>query len=676
MVDIEAKIVAQGDKIRELKVSKAAKDVIQPEVATLLALKAEYKAATGNDWKPPAAPKAPASAKAPTPTKDSSPLTGAAKELDTKIVAAGDNVRKLKTEKAPKAEIDEAVKVLLALKGEFKAETGKDWKPPAAASNEQKKEKGKENKQPRAENTEPGEKSETQKKREAKKAEKNAKKAAHKSEEAGATKADEGKDEGPDISLGKYGLQEMNQSKTRPNTVITEVKQLGLKMTGKTVNIRGRLHTSRAKGKQCFFVIREKTSSVQCLAFVSDTISKQMVKFIAHISKESIVDVEAVVKKVEEKVESCTQQDVELYVNQVWVVSASDPQLPLQIEDASRRLTEEEEGNFARVNQDTRLDNRVLDLRTTTNQAIFRLEAGICKLFRDTLTQAGFVEIHTPKIISAASEGGANVFKVSYFKGSAFLAQSPQLYKQMAIAADFEKVYTVGAVFRAEDSNTHRHLTEFVGLDLEMAFKFHYHEVVDTIGNMFTAIFRGLRDNFQEEIKTVAAQFPHQPFKFLDPPLRLEFPEAVEMLTEAGVEIGPEDDLSTPSEKLLGRLVKAKYDTDFFILDKFPLAVRPFYTMPDPSDIRYSNSYDMFMRGEEILSGAQRIHNPEFLTERAKVHGIELETIAAYIDSFRYGCPPHAGGGIGMERVCMLYLGLDNIRKTSMFPRDPKRITP
>ena len=266
--------------------------------------------------------------------------------------------------------------------------------------------------------------------------------------------------------------------------------------------------------------------------------------------------------------------------------------------------------------------------------------------------------------------------QVSYFKGSAFLAQSPQLYKQMAIAADFDKVYTVGGVFRAEDSNTHRHLTEFVGLDLEMAFKYHYHEVVDTIGDLFTQMFRGLRDKYSQEIATVAQQFPCEPFKFLDPPLRLEFPEAVEMLREAGVEMGDEDDLSTPAEKLLGRLVRAKYDTDYFILDKFPLAVRPFYTMPCPVDGKYSNSYDMFMRGEEILSGAQRIHNTEFLIERANHHGIELNTIASYIDSFRYGCPPHAGGGIGMERVTMLYLGLDNIRKTSMFPRDPKRLTP
>jgi nondiscriminating aspartyl-tRNA synthetase len=286
------------------------------------------------------------------------------------------------------------------------------------------------------------------------------------------------------------------------------------------------------------------------------------------------------------------------------------------------------------------------------------------------------VEIHTPKIISAASEGGANVFTLSYFKRDAFLAQSPQLYKQMAIAADFEKVFTTGPVFRAEDSNTHRHLTEFVGLDMEMAFKYHYHEVIREIGNTFIAIFKGLRDEYKQEIATVNEQYPRHEFTFLEPALVLEFPEAIKMLRENGVEIGDEDDLSTPAEKFLGKLVKEKYNTDFYILDKYPLAVRPFYTMPDPNDPRYSNSYDMFMRGEEILSGAQRIHDADLLTERALHHGINLEHIAAYIDAFKYGCPPHGGGGIGMERVTMLYLGLHNIRMASLFPRDPKRLTP
>jgi nondiscriminating aspartyl-tRNA synthetase len=328
------------------------------------------------------------------------------------------------------------------------------------------------------------------------------------------------------------------------------------------------------------------------------------------------------------------------------------------------------------VNLDTRLNNRVLDLRTQTSQAIFKIEAGVCDIFRSALNKRGFIEIHTPKIISAPSEGGANVFEVNYFKGSAYLAQSPQLYKQMAIAGDFGKVFTVGAVFRAEDSNTHRHLTEFVGLDLEMAFNFHYHEVVHTIGELLIEIFHHLQVTYKEEIETVRKQYPCEPFIFTEKPLILEYPQGVAMLRAAGVEQPDEEDLSTANEKLLGKLVREKYQTDFYILDKFPLAVRPFYTMPSPKDERYSNSYDMFMRGEEILSGAQRIHDPKMLIERATHHQVDLAKIQSYIDAFRYGCPPHAGGGIGLERVVMLFLGTGNIRLSSLFPRDPKRITP
>lgn len=510
-------------------------------------------------------------------------------------------------------------------------------------------------------------------KKEAKKAEKAAKKAEHKSNQPSEVPAVEE----VDVSSGKYGNFPLICSDvTLPQRNFIYIKELAKNLAGKTVWVRARLHAVRARGKQCFIVLRQREHTVQVLINVSESISKSMVKFSSGITKESIVDVEAKVSEVAAGVAGCSQQDVELIASEIWVVSSSAPQLPLQIEDAARPEKSEDEGLNIRVNQDTRLDNRILDLRTPANQAIFRLEAGVCKLFRDTLSGRGFTEIHTPKIISAASEGGANVFTVSYFKGSAYLAQSPQLYKQMAIAADFEKVYTVGAVFRAEDSNTHRHLTEFVGLDLEMAFNYHYHEVMLTIGDLFNSIFKGLRDNYSKEIEIVRQQYNVEPFTFLEPPLVLQFNDARKLLGEAGVEVGEEDDLSTPAEKLLGRLVKAKYDTDFYILDKYPLAVRPFYTMPDPNNKIASNSYDMFMRGEEIISGAQRIHDPVLLTERAKHHGIDLTKIAAYIDAFKFGCPPHAGGGIGMERVVMLYLGLDNIRKTSMFPRDPKRITP
>uniref|UniRef100_A0A7I4YEY4 Aspartate--tRNA ligase, cytoplasmic n=1 Tax=Haemonchus contortus TaxID=6289 RepID=A0A7I4YEY4_HAECO len=481
-------------------------------------------------------------------------------------------------------------------------------------------------------------------------------------------------DEGEDVSVGMYGSYGMIQSADKKDIVFTKLNKIEPDIDGQEVWVRGRVHAIRSKGKTCFLVLRQQFYTAQVTLFVGEKISKQMLKFVSNISKESIVDIQGLVGRVDVQIESCTQKNAELHAIQVFVVSAAEPRLPLQIEDASRRADNTD--GLAAVNLDTRLDNRVLDLRTTTTQGIFSLQAGVCKLFRDTLTERGFVEIHTPKIISAASEGGANVFTVSYFKGSAYLAQSPQLYKQMAIAGDFGKVFTIGGVFRAEDSNTHRHMTEFVGLDLEMAFNFHYHEVLETIGSVLISIFKGLKKDYAAEIEAVGRQYPAEPFEFCEPALVLKYPDAVKMLREDGVEMGDEDDLSTPVEKQLGRLVKEKYKTDFFILDKFPLAVRPFYTMPDPHDPRYSNSYDMFMRGEEILSGAQRIHDADFLVERAKHHNIELEKIQAYIDSFKYGCPPHAGGGIGLERVTMLFLGLHNIRLASMFPRDPKRITP
>ncbi|CAF0877573.1 unnamed protein product [Rotaria sp. Silwood1] len=480
-----------------------------------------------------------------------------------------------------------------------------------------------------------------------------------------------------DFAQGNYGILPLIQSKEKIDRQLIPVHDINEKLAKQTIWVRGRLHTSRGKGKQCFLVIRHQSATIQAVVCVNENVSKPMVKFATTVTKESVIDVEGEVTLAPTPIESCTQKDVELQVKKMFVVSPAEPRLPLLIEDAMRPDDPTSEGLQApHANQDTRLDNRVIDLRTPANQAIYRVEAGVCKLFRDTLDAKGFVEIHTPKIISAASEGGANVFQVTYFKSNAYLAQSPQFYKQMAIAADFGKVYTIGAVFRAEDSNTHRHLTEFVGLDLEMAFSYHYHEVVNTIGDLFTQIFKGLAERFATEIAIINKQFPCEPFEFVEPALRLEYKEGLALLAEAGVHMGSEEDLSTENERILGRIVKAKYHTDFYILDKYPLAVRPFYTMPDPDNPKYSNSYDMFMRGEEILSGAQRVHDAQLLLERVKHHKINIDQIKSYIDAFRYGCPPHAGGGIGLERVLMLYLGLGNVRKTSMFPRDPKRITP
>jgi len=484
------------------------------------------------------------------------------------------------------------------------------------------------------------------------------------------------KSDDEDVSHNNYGDYGLIQSKDKKSDIVfTDISKINASIHGSEVWVRGRLHDSRGKGKNCFIIVRQKIFAIQGIMFVDAETSRQFVKFALDIPKESIIDIFGIIQKTEKQITSSriTQNDCELRIRKLYLLSKSEPRLPLQIEDASRA---EEESDLAVVKLDTRLDNRVLDLRTPTSHAIFSIQAGICDIFRSALSKKGFTEIHTPKIISAASEGGANVFEVSYFKGSAYLAQSPQLYKQMAIAADFGRVFTIGAVFRAEDSNTHRHMTEFVGLDLEMAFNFHYHEVVETITLLMTEVFKHLKDNYETEIETIRRQYASEPFIFTEVPLILNFKQAVEMLRKNGVDQGDEEDLSTTNEKFLGNLVRQEFNTDFYVLDKYPLVVRPFYTMPDPIDERYSNSYDMFMRGEEILSGAQRIHDPELLLQRAKHHGIEIPKIQAYIDAFKYGCSPHAGGGIGLERVTMLFLGLKNIRLASLFPRDPKRLTP
>ncbi|KAK9475187.1 aspartyl-tRNA synthetase [Dipodascopsis tothii] len=485
-----------------------------------------------------------------------------------------------------------------------------------------------------------------------------------------------------DHAAGRYGKSKLVQSTEKSGVPRIQIGDLDKSWAGKEVVFRARVHTSRLQGnKMCFFAFRQQSELIQGLVVAnSETVSKQFVKWAGSISLESIVVVHGKVAATPEPIRSATVQDVEISVDQLYTISETPSRLPILIEDASRSEKEAEEAGLPVVNLDTRLNARVIDLRTVTNQAIFQLQSGVTNLFREFLLKKKFVEIHTPKINGAPSEGGANVFKINYFSGNAYLAQSPQLYKQMLIAADFERVFEVGPVFRAEDSNTHRHMTEFTGLDLEMAFEEHYDEVIDVLVELFYYIFTNLRTRYGKYIDIVRRQYPVEEFKFPadGKMVRIPFKEGIAMLRAAGRDLPELEDLNTENEKLLGKLVREKYDTDFYILDKFPLAARPFYTMPDPVDPNYSNSYDFFMRGEEILSGAQRIHDHDLLTQRMKDFGLDPSSdgLKDYVDAFAFGAPPHAGGGIGLERVVMFFLDLKNIRRASLFPRDPRRVRP
>ncbi|KAJ9507170.1 hypothetical protein QJQ45_004832 [Haematococcus lacustris] len=485
----------------------------------------------------------------------------------------------------------------------------------------------------------------------------------------------------PDDPLAaKYGDAGLVASQAVSGRVWTRVEDLNASFSDKEVLLRGRVHTVRGKGKSAFIVLRQRTATLQVCLFANDTtVSKGMVKYASQITRESIVDVEGVITLPSKPVEGCSQSDVELQCRGIRVISRAAV-LPFEVTDAARSEADvqaaAEKGEvLVTVGQDTRLNNRFLDLRTPANQAIFKLQSAVCQLFKDYLLSQGFQEIHSPKLIAGASEGGASVFKLDYMGTPACLAQSPQLYKQMAITADCERVFEVGPVFRAENSNTHRHLCEFMGLDFEMAINEHYCEVMEVVEGVFEHIFTGLATRHSRELAVVGQQFPFSMPEFKR--LRLTFAEGIKMLQEGGYpDVDPVGDLSTEIERALGKLVKEKYGTDFYILHRYPLAVRPFYTMPCIDDPIYSNSFDVFIRGEEIISGAQRVHDADLLTERAAACGVPVDSIASYIDAFRLGAPPHGGAGVGLERVVMLYLGLDNIRKTSMFPRDPKRLTP
>jgi len=390
------------------------------------------------------------------------------------------------------------------------------------------------------------------------------------------------------------------------------------------------------KGNLAFLVIRDNFYTIQCVAVKSESISKHMIKFISGLPNESIVEIVATVIKPEVAVESCSQK-VELQLRSIFAVNRSKSLLPFQISDASalvdkNSLNQAEEAAkddeaSINVHMKTRLDNRILDLRTPGKQAIFRVQGYVCQLFREFCYANDFVEIHTPKLIGGSSEGGANVFRLDYFGKPACLAQSPQLYKQMAVMGDFQRVFEIGHVFRAENSHTHRHLCEFTGLDIEMTIKESYHELMDLMADMFIYIFSNLEKRFAKELSIINEQFPFEPFRYVFPVPRLTFEEGCQLLKSIGIEQSVHEDLSTEVERKLGAIVREKYNTDFYFLYRYPKGARPFYTMPAPDTPDFTCSYDFFMRGEEIVSGAQRIHDPVMLAKRAAECGIDVSTI-------------------------------------------------
>ncbi|KAH6854900.1 aspartyl-tRNA synthetase-like protein [Chaetomium sp. MPI-CAGE-AT-0009] len=548
-------------------------------------------------------------------------------------------------------------------------------------------------------------------KKAAKKAEAKAKKEAEKARRAAeqaAAAASRSAAQAEDLAKDNYG-QETHDTKLSADLLEVKLKDLSDEHVGKTIELRAWLQNARMQGaKMAFVELREEGNwSIQAIVAASPEgapVSRQMVKWVGAINPESFVIVEAKVQKPLDPVKSCTVQNYELHITKCFIHAAAPAVLGMTLAAANRPVAnfsdeapveqEVEKLTISSPNEATgipaasmltHLDNIVMHKRSAVQQAIADIRGEMKELYRSYLRSHGFKEFEPPCLIAAASEGGANVFRMPYFEKEAFLAQSPQFYKQIEIAGGRKRVFSVGPVFRAENSNTPRHMTEFTGLDMEMEIKKDYREVVEVLEGVLFHIFRNIQERCAEEIALVRSVYPSEEFLLPEPgkEVRLTFAEGQKLLREEGPEefrnVTDDEDMSTPQEKALGAIIRKKYNTDFYVLDKFPEGARPFYAKEDPTNRKVTNAYDLFMRGQEICSGGQRIHDPVELEARIRTKGIDPASpgIKEYVDIFRQaGVPAHGGGGIGLDRVVAWYLNLPSVHLAAFYPRTPKRLLP
>jgi aspartyl-tRNA synthetase len=425
-------------------------------------------------------------------------------------------------------------------------------------------------------------------------------------------------------------------------------------MEGKTTTIAGWLHEIRDLGKLKFLLIRDGHGIVQ-VTLPKKFVSQDVFAKSKELSKESVVRVSGKVQR-----EGRAPNGYEILPDEIEIISLAQTPLPL---DPTGKVD---------ANLDTRLDHRVMDLRREEAGAIFRIRAVALKQARDYLESQGFSEIKTPRIISTASEGGTELFPLAYFEREAFLAQSPQLYKQMMMGTGIDRVYEMATYFRAEEHDTVSHLNEVTAIDVEMSFISDENDVMDIVEGLAVSMINGVREKCKPQLDVLGKEVgePKTPFP------RLEYDEVLSLLKkEENLKVVSGEDLNTEAEKALGRVMERKGSNLYFVT-KYPLEIKPFYTMPDGKDQRLSNSFDLEFEGREVVSGSQRIHDYELLTERIKAKGLNPESFGAYLEAFRFGIPPHGGFGLGIERFLMLLLDLPNIREAVLFPRDRHRLEP
>ncbi len=424
---------------------------------------------------------------------------------------------------------------------------------------------------------------------------------------------------------------------------------------GKEVRIRGRVDTIRDQGKIVFLIIRDRTGKIQTVALAEN--NQDLINKIKPLTLESVVDITGKVKEAKQ-----VEQGYEIEIVDINIDSLSKAPLPIVIEG-------EHNDNMSAL--DIRLDYRWIDLRSTKNNLMMSIATLMTNKLREFCIEKDFKEIQAPRIISAASESGASVFEVKYFDKKAYLAQSPQFHKQMAIAADMERVFNVGPVFRAEKSFTTRHLTEYTSFDVEIAYIDSYKELCVFEQEMIKSMLLDIKEEYGERIKEVFEldiTIPKGDFEYIT------VKEAKEKLAKEKIQSKSDGDFSPEEERELSRIVKEETGCEFVFVTEYPHESRAFYHMKDPNNPKFALGYDLFWNGVEITTGAQREHRIENLKENAKERGIELDTLEEYFEYFKYGCPPHGGFAIGTERLLMKMLDYTSVLETTYLPNTPNRL--
>ncbi|HYE83795.1 MAG TPA: aspartate--tRNA(Asn) ligase [Clostridia bacterium] len=417
--------------------------------------------------------------------------------------------------------------------------------------------------------------------------------------------------------------------------------------SGYTLLVRGWVHKTHDLGSITFVQLRDRTGIIQLV------IDKKM---------EERLRLEACIEAVGEKVQNDkAPMGVELLVKEIRVIGKTYyDTLPFEINTRTIAASLEKQ-----------LDYRSISLRVQKVRSVFKVQEEIVEAFRNYLKERGFSEIHTPKIIASSTEGGSEMFTVDYFGRRAFLAQSPQFYKQMMVGAGFERVFEIGAAYRAELHNTWRHLNEYISLDVEMGFIKDENDLMDLEEGFIRYLFNHLKQYCPNELEMHKIELDD---KIAIP--RIPLGEVQSILLEKYGKKSPAGNIDAEGEIMLSEYIKENYGSDFVFLTRYPAAKRPMYAMPDEEEPELTKSFDLIYKGLEITTGGQRIHDYEMLKDNMEKFGLVPDNFKFYLDSFMYGMPPHGGFAIGLERLTMKLLDLNNIREAALLPRDMKRLEP